>query len=72
MSIPAFLFGAYLGIGLVLMVVTVAIPSKEERAKRCGSAEGGTELDFALLLFIALLWPIWIVSLLSKKEPPAK
>lgn len=66
MSTPAILFGAYFGIGLLLMIVAVAAPGKEERTKGFGPVGGGDSLDAAFMIFIALLWPLWLVSLLSK------
>jgi hypothetical protein len=68
MSTPAILFGIYFGIGLILMIVAVAAPGKERRTKGFGPAAGGDSVDAALLIFVALLWPVWLVSLLSKKE----
>lgn len=68
MSTPAILFGIYFGLGLVLMIVAVAAPGKTEGTKNFGPAAGGDSVDAALLIFIALLWPLWLVSLLGKKE----
>jgi hypothetical protein len=68
MSIPTILFGIYFGIGLLLMIVAVAAPGKEERTKGFSPAGGGDSFDAALLIFIALLWPLWLVSLLSKES----
>jgi hypothetical protein len=72
MSTPAILFGIYFGIGLLLMIVAVATPGKEKRTKGFVPFGVGDGIDAALMLFIALLWPIWVLSLLAKKEPPAK
>ncbi len=69
MSTPAILFGVYFGIGLLLMVVAVASPGKEKRTKGFESLGAGTGLDAGLMIFIALLWPVWLLTLLSKKEP---
>jgi hypothetical protein len=66
MSTPAILFGVYFGIGLLLMIVAVAAPGKERRTKSFGPAAGGDSIDAALLIFIALLWPLWLLSLLGK------
>jgi hypothetical protein len=70
MSTPAVLFGIYIGVGLVLMIVAVATPGKEKRTKGFTPFSAGDAVDAALMLFIALLWPIWILSLIAKKEPP--
>ena len=56
-------------IGLVLMVIAVAAPGKERRTKGFESFGGGDGLDAGLLLFIALLWPLWLISSLLKKDP---
>ena len=71
MSTPAILFSIYFGLGMISMIIAVASPGKEERTKVFGPV-GGTDFDLAVLLFIALLWPLWILSLLGKKDPPAK
>lgn len=68
MSTPAILFGVYLSIGLLLMIVAVASPGKEERTKAFGPAAGGDSVDAALMIFIALLWPVWLISLLGKQS----
>ncbi len=70
MSTPAILFGIYLLIGLVLMVVAVAAPGKRERTKYVEPSAGGGNGDFdaGLLIIIALLWPLWLVSLFLQKD----
>ena len=72
MSTPAILFGIYLGIGLLLMIVAVATSGKEKRTKGYVPYGVGDGVDAGLMIFVALLWPVWILSLLAKKEPPAK
>ncbi len=72
MSTPAILFGIYFGIGLFLMIVALATPGKEKRAKGFDVFGGYDGIDTGLLIFIALLWPIWLLSMLTKKDPPAK
>jgi hypothetical protein len=69
MSIPALLFSIYLVIGLLLMVVAVASPGKEKRTKGFEASGGGDGFDAGLLMFIALLWPIWLLASLTKKDP---
>jgi hypothetical protein len=69
MSTPAILFSIYIGIGLLLMVVAVATPGKEKRTKGFEGFGVGGGFDAGLMIFIALLWPIWILSMLDKKEP---
>jgi len=72
MSTPATLFSVYVGIGLILMIFAVASRGKEKRTKGFESFGTGGGFDAGLMILIALLWPAWIVSLLGKKEPPAK
>lgn len=69
MSIPAILFLVYFVIGLLLMVVAVASPGKEKRTKGFEASGGGDAFDAGLLMFIALLWPLWLFTLLMKKDP---
>lgn len=69
MSTPELLFVVYLSIGMLSIIIAVAAPGKEERSERFGPF-GGTELDVALMLFIVLLWPIWLLSLFPKRKPP--
>lgn len=67
MSTSATLFAIYFFIGLALMVIAIATRSKERRAKY-HSPLGATQFDAAILLFIALLWPIWLLWTLFKDE----
>lgn len=67
MSTPAILFGIYFGTGLLLMIVAVATPGKETRTKGFEGFGLGSGFDAGLLIFIALLWPLWLVSLLGKE-----
>jgi len=64
-SRPALLFAIYFIVGLLLMVAAVAMRGKE----RCASlldASDGTQLGAGLLIFVALLWPLWLLGLLIK------
>lgn len=69
MSTPAIVFAACFGIGLILMVVAVAAPGKEKRTKGFQSLGAGTGFDAGLMIFVALLWPVWLLAMLAKKEP---
>ena len=71
MSTPATLFSIYFVIGLLLMVVAVASPGKEKRTKGFGMFGTGDAFDAGLLIFIALLWPVWLLTSLGKKDPKA-
>jgi hypothetical protein len=70
-STPAVLFSIYLFIGLLLMVVAVAYPGRDKRTKGLEMGGDGDAFDAALLLFIALLWPIWLFTSLMRKDPKA-
>jgi len=69
MSTPAIAFSIYLLIGLLLMTVAVASPGKEKRTKGFELLGAGTGLDAGLLIFIAILWPVWLLAALAKKKP---
>jgi len=71
MSTPAILFSIYFLIGLILMIVAVASPGKEKRTKGFASLGAGDGLDAGLMIFVALLWPVWLLAMLAKKEPKA-
>ena len=66
MSAPATLFFIYFGIGMVLCIFAVALPGREKRTKAFSEGASGTPFDAGLLVFVALLWPIWVISLLGK------
>lgn len=57
MSTAATLFGIYLGIGLVLMIVAFI----SRKAKR-PTEDPGPFFDEYLLVFVALAWPIWLFT----------
>lgn len=69
MSTPAILFSVYILVGLILMIVAVASPGKEKRTKGFTPLGAGDPLEAGLFLFVALLWPIWLLVMLKKKEP---
>jgi hypothetical protein len=52
-----------------MMIFAVASRGNRARTKDFMPTGGGDGLDFALLVFIALLWPVWLISLLSNDEP---
>ncbi len=72
MSTPAILFSIYFAIGLLLMIVAVASPGKERRTKGFEPPGGGDGADAALLIFIAVLWPLWIVGLFARNDDDTK
>ena len=51
------------------MVVAVASPGKEKRTKGFEPSDGDDVFEAGLLLFIALLGPIWLFTSLMKKDP---
>lgn len=61
-------FSGYLVTGLFLMVVAVATRGKEKRANRLAliAITGGDAIDAALLIVLALLWPIWLLLFLLR------
>lgn len=67
MSTSATLFAIYFFIGLTLLVVAIAVRSKERRAKDHGPL-GASEFDAAIVLFIALLWPLWLLWMVCKDK----
>ena len=71
MSVPATLFAVYFFVGLVLMIVAVATRGKERRARDLDFADG-SQLSAGLLIFIALLWPLWLIGLLAKDDEPKR
>ena len=71
MSTPATLFVVYIGIGLLLMVFAVASRGKEKRTKgfEIHTFNPVDGIDAGLLIFTALLWPVWLLAILVKKKP---
>lgn len=74
MSTGAIAFGIYFGIGLLLLILVIAIRAKEKGLAGFEAGGGGDVIDAWLLIFIAVLWPVWLVVWLTKKEskPPTK
>ena len=69
MSIPAILFALYLVIGLLLLTLAGAWRGKASRSQAISGFPSGDQLDAWLLLFIALLWPVWLLATLMRKHP---
>lgn len=63
MSTSATIFGIYLGIGLVLMIVAFI----SRKAKR-PTEDPGPFFEEYLLVFVALAWPIWLFTSLLRDE----
>ena len=63
MNLSALLISAYFAIGLSLMIVTLDRTRREQRSKGV-VAPGGGEPPIAVgrLIFIALLWPVWLLA----------
>lgn len=69
MSTAANLFLVYLLVGLVLMVIAVATRRTNMGTKETDDLGTGDKFDATLLLFIALMWPIWLVTVFAGKSP---
>lgn len=67
MSLPARLFTIYFIIGLLMLVMVVATHGKERRGPMLDASDG-TQLGAGLLIFVALLWPVWLVRRLLKSD----
>ncbi len=67
MSTPATVCGLYLGVGLPLLTVAVASNKNRKRAEHLDLVNAGEGLAAGYLIFIALLWPIWLMAVLRKK-----
>lgn len=66
MSAGATWFGIYFGIGPILMTRALA----SHRARKYAQLLAGRapdELSAVLLIFIALLWPVWLIAMLTKR-----
>ena len=50
------------------MIIAVAGPGKEKRTKGFAGFGTGDGFDMSIFIFIALLWPIWLLLGLSKKD----
>lgn len=68
MSASSTFFAIYLAVGLLLMVVALAVPGRERRTKGFVGGWGPDVLSAALLFFIAVLWPLWLVWWLVKQD----
>ncbi len=71
MSTPVILFSIHFFIGLILMIVAMASPGKEKRATGLLSLGAGDGFDAGLMIFVALLWPVWLLAMLAKKGAKA-
>jgi hypothetical protein len=67
MSTSAILFAAYFIAGLCFCVVAVASHGKERRSQYFDASDG-TAVGAGLLIFIALLWPVWLLGLLARSS----
>jgi hypothetical protein len=71
MSIPTLLFAAYFIVGLLLMIFAVATRGKERRAAYLDLSDGSA-VGAGFMIFIALLWPFWLITLLAKDDDPKR
>ncbi len=72
MSNAAIGFGIYFAIGLLLMIVVLATRAKEKGLAGFEVGGGGDVVDAWLLIFTVLLWPVWAIVWLTKKEDEPK
>jgi hypothetical protein len=68
MSLPATIFAIYFGIGLLLMVVALVSSKTRDAGKALDPLVGADEISAGILIFIALLWPLWLFAALTKDE----
>ena len=57
----------YVLLGMLFMVAVVVTRGKRERTKGFESA-GADESTAMLFLFVALLWPVWLLGLFFKND----
>lgn len=67
MSTPAILLSVYFLVGLLLMSFAMVSRGKEKRGRDFDFVTGEVTAAW-LLVFIALLWPIWLIALISRKD----
>jgi len=70
MNAPVIAFSIYFSIGILLIVVAVAKHGRERKTKGFEPGASGDVVDAWLLIFMALLWPVWLLLSLGKKKAP--
>jgi hypothetical protein len=68
MSTPAKFFAAYFGIGMLLLLVAIISDKTRSRARTLEHIVDEVSVGAGLLIFIALLWPVWLVGILARKN----
>lgn len=68
MTSAATAFGIYFGIGLLLMTLALVTRAKEKGLRGFESGGSGDAMEAWLLVLIAILWPIWVIVWIMKKE----
>ena len=68
MSTQAKLFAAYFGIGLLLMVLAFISRRATRGLKTLDPLVDAGHIAAGMLIFIALLWPVWLVALMFQKD----
>jgi hypothetical protein len=67
MSMAGHIFASYFAVGLILMAIAVATRGKERRAKYLDISHA-SPVDAGLMIFIALLWPVWLLMALLSDD----
>ena len=68
MSTPATVLVVYFAIGAFLMTVAIASSKRTGRSDTLLPAGGDDPVGAGLFIFVMLLWPIWLLVELSRKE----
>ena len=72
MSTPAKAFGIYFGIGLLLMSVALISGKARKASKTLDPFVDGGPFDAGMLIFIALLWPVWLLAAATRDDNPPR
>ncbi len=67
MPAGAVVFGVYLLVGMTCLIIAVASRGKQKRAAALDATDG-TELGAGMLLFAAVLWPVWLLIRLFRSR----
>ena len=68
MSTEAKLFGAYFGVGLVLLILAFISQKAKRGLAAADPFTGEGSIDAGIILLIVLLWPAWLLMLLFAND----